>query len=693
VERDDAEREGHAMSSHRSRHGAAVAVVGAALAGFVAWSWPLVLSPSRDTIVYDGPLRVPGGDPAAWDLILANDQNLSLWGGAQNARAIARGDFAGLLDQGQCYPMPRATTLGEHMFDIGVLALPWWMLSHDPVFTYNAVLATMLAVAALGMFLFLSEAGAGGPAAAVGAMAFAFSAPRLLDLPIHPAVIGTHWLPWVLWAFERVLRRPSFGHALALGLTTTLAAMVGSYPLLVLVLVFGSYAATRLALLLRRGDGLRAAGTAALALVTPALATGALLLTYARTHAAWQIQPGASAKYLVSPSQFAPGGDATPGLVALVGLLLLVVMRRRDIAREAIAPLAAAASATLLLSSTLPGSDGSSWSLYEWMAAKVALLASVRAPGKVALGACFALQALGALGWGRALAGRSARATTFAVLLLVGLVAVEIRPPLFAEALLGRGTPTRLREVAPSPAALEALGAIDAVGSAEGAVLDLPEGRMVRAPRAVLEAAYHGHPTSTCYNSLIPATVPAVSALAARIHEARGVREAAAAGFRYVIERSRRENEAVGLDSVPAPARLLSVGPDFAVWELPLVVEPAAEDSLLEIAALRGASRSAPALPGMPGELTLSVTNRGIWTWAGARPVRAQRVLVELVREDGSATFRSEGVTVLPLALEPGATGTALVSMTTAPPAGRWRGTLAFDAPGLEVAVDDLVWE
>src|SRR5205085_7065302 len=126
----------------------------AAVCGFLAWSWPLAAHLSTHTLVVVGSTPVAktaaagtaAGAPISagaaagtpdWDQILANDQSLSLWNTIENARAVTSGHWREILSAGQCYPMPLASTLGEHMIETGIDPAPWWIITRGLVCSYN----------------------------------------------------------------------------------------------------------------------------------------------------------------------------------------------------------------------------------------------------------------------------------------------------------------------------------------------------------------------------------------------------------------------------------------------------------------------------------------------------------------------------------------------------------------------------
>ncbi len=224
------------------------------------------------------------------------------------------------------------------------------------------------------------------------------------------------------------------------------------------------------------------------------------------------------------------------------------------------------------------------------------------------------------------------------------------------------------------------------------AVLDLPTGRMAKAPVALRDAAWHGHPTSACYNSLVPPTMRASYALAARSHSERGVMELAAAGFGFVIDRPSTASPALSPTAFPAPARLLAFDKDIAIWGLPHT--PAVHHDLARLAlvATGGATRGATFAPDPPHELDLEVTNGSDRMWAAPQPLAPLFAQLELAAPDGSIAFRSIARGVLPLALSPGASTTVQLTLPEAPAPGPWRASIRIDGAPQATAAADFRW-
>ena len=372
----------------------------------------------------------------------------------------------------------------------------------------------------------------------------------------------------------------------------------------------------------------------------------------------------------------------------MTGVLALVLMRR-DAGRRAVVPLAIATAVAFLLATRIPLPAQTS-SLYEVLCRYIPLLDSVRAPGKIALAAGFGLQALGAIGWSRLMLAFHPRVAAAIAALLVIFTAFEASLPA-ARGVLGTAELRELREVAPPAERIEALSA--ALGDpVDGrAVLDLPPGRMVKAADALVDAAYHGHPTSACYNSLVAPTLRGVLDLAARSRSARGVAELAAAGFGFIVDRSA---SSFASEDFPAPARLLATEGNASIWALPPAADVHHDASKLDMIIKGGATRAAAFAPEPPYEIDVDVTNRSeqMWALAPIAPVFANLVLLSADNEE-RLRVRARGM--LPLALSAGATSRMVFVLPQALEPGEYKAVVSLEdseAAPREMTADPFRW-
>src|SRR5215470_2349432 len=73
-------------------------------------------------------------NPEMQSMIPVGDQNIVVAAIARGARLLPTAPWR-LYDGGQCFPMPHAITLGEHIIGNGLLGVvPYWLSGGEPVF-------------------------------------------------------------------------------------------------------------------------------------------------------------------------------------------------------------------------------------------------------------------------------------------------------------------------------------------------------------------------------------------------------------------------------------------------------------------------------------------------------------------------------------------------------------------------------
>jgi hypothetical protein len=185
------------------------------------------------------------------------------------ARAMRHGEFP-TWDPGAWSGQP---LVGDPQ--LGLFYPPnWiWMLV-APVRVYAWLQLFHVVVGAAGMWALARARGRSTAAAAIAATSLAAGAFCVLELRHAMFVATTAWLPWTLWAVERLAQRRSVDHALWVALTLALALLAGGWSMLVWgALVLAVYAAAAIA----RADDRRARITLVVALA----GAGALALALA----------------------------------------------------------------------------------------------------------------------------------------------------------------------------------------------------------------------------------------------------------------------------------------------------------------------------------------------------------------------------------------------------------------------------
>lgn len=174
------------------------------------------------------------------------------------------------------YPFGYPLALSETTLAHTLLGLPLTALWGEVV-AYNALVLASFVLSGYGVYRLLRALGSGVAGAFVGGVAFAFCPYRFAHLGAgHLPLMGTGWIPLLLLALERLIRRPSWRRGWPVGLFYALAALSSWYYAVMVALFAGLYLLLRArpwrALLWRKEvwQGLAVAGLVAAVLLAPA---------------------------------------------------------------------------------------------------------------------------------------------------------------------------------------------------------------------------------------------------------------------------------------------------------------------------------------------------------------------------------------------------------------------------------------
>lgn len=623
------------------------------------WSYRVVL-PAPATLV---PAPVRAGAPAV-DALSASDQRFVIGNIALNARKIAH-DPTTLYAHGPCFPLERPFTLGEHMFAEGLLGALPWALTHEPVFTYNAVLVVSAWIAAMSMYALVFAWTRSAPAALVAGMLFAFHPARIGD-PAHPYVYGNLWTPLALLFAHRLFVHERWRDAAGLALFLCLQLLESFYQVLALLLVGGLYGAVLLA---RHVAGLRRLAVKLLVVVLATSTIAALvLLPYLRTRDTWGVLQGrAGAVPLYWPADYLPGGMASVGWVPLLLACVGMVdrLRRRDVARgdPRLALLAAGVVvwwATLeTVRLPLIGIHVSSpvIALADWIPG----LDSVRVLRSLRFGVFLVVDVLAGFGVAALLALDRRRVRLATAAAILGVALLDVLHP------LGHAARPELVAAALRPGD-DLVDAYRSVG--DGAVLDLPIPtepirRVHVNPIYVFLAAFHGQPVAACYNSFVTPLQEDVRELVRRLPDPAAADALYALGFRtVVVHRDLGSERAIGklrplLDDATRIRRIASPT-DKAVYQLSTPVPVVA-----------GIERLGPAPNDVPpavlspagGEIELAFWNPPDATFVHPAPIEPAALVARWRDAAGAIVAEQPLRMLLPAALGGGRQATRLVAL------------------------------
>lgn len=514
-----------------------------------------------------------------FQLVYEADQKFVVGYMARLARAFAL-EPSRLPDVGLCAPMDRAHTLGEHMFGQGLLGAVPYLLSRDPIFTFNAVSVLTTWISLLSMYALAFYWTRSFPAAFLTGLLFALH-PNRLNNPAHIFVFGNAWTALALLAVHRLFDRERWADAALLALVLSLQLLESFYPVLGLAIIGGTYGL--ILCLQHRAKLLRLAPK--LLAVAGVCGTVAWLVLgpYLETQGVWEVLSGRT-RVLLVPWKYLPGQPASPGwilfVLAIIGLLDR--LRGRRIPGDPRLPLLLGGflvfwctvhalqvpglgrlrSPLLTLTPYIPGLDAVR--AVAVLQFGVFLVASVLA----AFGLLAVLERLGGT-------SRAAVASALAAAILVQTFHAPTATASFGHTPELEGFGSR-----PSDAELDLLHKLP-----NGAVLDVPLAfepvmKLRMMPDYLLAAGYYEQPTAACYNSFLTGLQTEVQRLVAALPAPETLEALSALGFRAIRVHHRtlpRDGRALAAELEANPlTRRIARGDETSVWAL--AERPVTED-------------------------------------------------------------------------------------------------------------------
>ncbi len=131
----------------------------------------------------DGLVAAESGDPL-----------LQVWVVQWNIHKLTT-SLASYFDANIFYPYPNTFAFHDHLFGLGLLGLPLYALSHNPIFTYNILFLLSFVLSAYGMFLLVKELTNHSRAAWIAGVIFGFLPYRFAHLD-HLNLLSIYWLPF-----------------------------------------------------------------------------------------------------------------------------------------------------------------------------------------------------------------------------------------------------------------------------------------------------------------------------------------------------------------------------------------------------------------------------------------------------------------------------------------------------------------
>ncbi len=468
-----------------------------------------------------------------WGPQIRMDHRFVVWAVARNAHTLVTRPTH-LFDAEQCFPDTNTLALGEPVIAMGVLGIPAWVVSGDPVLTYNTVLFLMSLCAALAMYWLIVE-WTGVPAAGIVAgLLYAFQGQAIQDV-VHPYSSDTTWLVLALLFAHRLFTRGRWRDAIGLAASASMQLATSFYSFVAAGLIGLPFV---LWLTIRwRFEHARPTQLAAVAAAL--LTTGAIVFgPYVSLQEAGVLDR--------SFHIFRAWGDYLPGRPSFygwAGLLLVavgfVLPRRLSQARLASDARPALVAGGVLVAVVAAGPQGIfGLDAYAFLAAWAPGFDSVRIPFKISIGVHFVLSVLAGLGaaalvasWlprGRWTVGAVGPTLVAIALALVTWGPINPAPPTFA--------------VRPDEGAIRFFEELANNGN-DGPIFETPipeaANRFTWAATSeqLLLSAWHHRPTSACYPSHPQPSRGQIEALELRLPDPAALTELGRLGFTTIVLR------------------------------------------------------------------------------------------------------------------------------------------------------------
>ncbi|HWP67175.1 MAG TPA: discoidin domain-containing protein, partial [Candidatus Limnocylindria bacterium] len=134
----------------------------------------------------------------------AGDALFHTWGMNHVARTLFS-DPLHLFDAGIFYPARSTLAYGDHMIGEGILGLPIWLATGNPLLHFNLLTLGSFVLGATTAFVYRRQTGGGLAGAVAAGLVFSFT-PFRLNSPLWPQVLLTFAMPLALAAWVRWVR-------------------------------------------------------------------------------------------------------------------------------------------------------------------------------------------------------------------------------------------------------------------------------------------------------------------------------------------------------------------------------------------------------------------------------------------------------------------------------------------------------
>jgi hypothetical protein len=156
-----------------------------------------------------------------------NDGRWSIWVVSWVAHALTT-DPAAIFRANIFYPHDNALAFSEGNFVGGALAVPAWLLTHNPYATHNFFFIAAFALSSVTAYYLVRYLTGDRRAGVLAGLMFAYC-PFAFARQAHSQLLLIGFLPWAMLAFHRFIDRVSVARALELGVVLWLTGLACAY--------------------------------------------------------------------------------------------------------------------------------------------------------------------------------------------------------------------------------------------------------------------------------------------------------------------------------------------------------------------------------------------------------------------------------------------------------------------------------
>lgn len=172
----------------------------------------------------------------------AGDTLLNTWIVARNVEKLAAGDLGNFFETTMFYPHRRTLAYSELLLTQSVIAIPVYVLSANPLLTYNVLFLLAFATSGLGMYFLAAHLTRHRPAAVVAGLIYAFS-PFMFGQLTHLQSLTAGGIPLALLFLHRFLEHLRIRDVLLFTLFYILQVLACGYYAVFLSLFAGLFVA------------------------------------------------------------------------------------------------------------------------------------------------------------------------------------------------------------------------------------------------------------------------------------------------------------------------------------------------------------------------------------------------------------------------------------------------------------------